>query len=341
AGTPSVIKDSGLYKMWYSVLGESGKLEIRHATSTNGVNWTAIGTALTGTAASWDSDSVGSPSVYLDEGVFRLWYTGVGSDARPAIGYATSTDGLNWAKHPRNPVLTGALGTFEDTGVLHPSVLWDASQALWKMWYSGRAEGGQSVGTLKIGYATSPDGIMWTKHATNPVMVAGPQGSWDSRGVGIATVRKTGTEQFVIYYTGYSGVAGSLIAKIGSATSTDGISWGSRQLRWDVGPTGSWDGRSVGAPFVLMDGEKAMMWDSGVGPLLNVGIGLAINYTTIRAALVDASAAGDTMAGDTILVHPGTDKYQLVVDKQVVIRSTDGPAQTIFDADRQTTTSAG
>ena len=31
----------------------------------------------------------------------------------------------------------------------------------------------------RIGHATSPDGITWTKDTNNPVLDVGPDGNWD------------------------------------------------------------------------------------------------------------------------------------------------------------------
>src|SRR5438552_2247640 len=37
---------------------------------------------------------------------------------------------------------------------------------VWKMWYTGYAD---RKGPLSLGYATSKDGISWTRHAGNPL----------------------------------------------------------------------------------------------------------------------------------------------------------------------------
>ena len=46
------------------------------------------------------------PNVIWDESarLFRMWYSGGDQYEPDAIGYAFSTDGLHWTKHPGNPV---------------------------------------------------------------------------------------------------------------------------------------------------------------------------------------------------------------------------------------------
>jgi hypothetical protein len=46
------------------------------------------------------------------------------------------------------------------------------------MWYFAWNRSGM----YRIGYATSTDGIRWTKYSANPVMGGGPQGTWDDAG---------------------------------------------------------------------------------------------------------------------------------------------------------------
>ncbi len=64
-----------------------------------------------------------------------------------------------------NPVLgVGQEGSWDDAAVNYPSVIVDGSN--YKMWY-----GGYDGTNFRIGYATSPDGINWTKaDDVNPVL---------------------------------------------------------------------------------------------------------------------------------------------------------------------------
>jgi predicted GH43/DUF377 family glycosyl hydrolase len=106
-------------------------------------------------------------------GEFKMWYSGVDSGNIGRIGYATSLDGLAWSKHPGNPVLVeGPDGDWDDSSVMMPSVVFNGTG--YQMWFAG-----QDASTVfRIGYATSPDGITWTKDLANPVLEPTP-GGWD------------------------------------------------------------------------------------------------------------------------------------------------------------------
>ena len=79
---------------------------------------------------------------------------------------------MPWTRY--GTVLTGDAG-WENGGVLETSVIHDPETGLWKMWYRG---GGFNTGgtNRQLGYATSDDGIDWTKYAGNPVFGGGVGG---------------------------------------------------------------------------------------------------------------------------------------------------------------------
>jgi len=272
-GAACVIWDAtdSLYKMWYTGLHVGPWPEIGYATSPYGINWTKYGTTPVlskgTTSGDWDDEGVGSCTVIKESDTSdKMWYTGTPDSnfsAIPAIGYATSSDGISWTKYGTTPVLEGTSGQWDEKGVLSPSVIWDADAILYKMWYSGRAADG-GIGGLQIGYATSPDGISWTKSGSNPVLVKGSGTDWDLRGVGVGCVIKLGAV-YLMWYTGYTGYgeAGIEVA-IGYASSSDGTSWTK-----DISPvltkegTG-WEANGVGAPWVTYANRTYRMWYSGL-----------------------------------------------------------------------------
>ena len=217
--------------------------------------------------------------ILLDAGdsLYKMWYTGTpDSDEStvPAIGYATSPDGITWTKSGSTPVLEGTSGEWDEAGVMSPCVIKDGTT--YKMWYSGRAADG-GIGSLQIGYATSSDGINWTKDTTNnPVLLKGISGDWDERGVGVSCVAKIdGT--YNMWYTGYKGYdeAGIEVA-IGYASSPDGIDWtkdttNNPVLTKDTG----WEAEGVGAPWVIYSGRTYRMWYSGLDTNFDPTLGYA------------------------------------------------------------------
>ena len=46
----------------------------------------------------WESRGCSNPTVMLDEGVYKMWYSANGEDGTPRDCYATSTDGIHWER---------------------------------------------------------------------------------------------------------------------------------------------------------------------------------------------------------------------------------------------------
>jgi len=252
---PTIIQDGGVYKMWYGGK-DSTTYRIGYATSPDGITWTKIPTIPVldiGLPGSWEDFFAYEPAVIFDGTTYHMWYSGHnGLNAR--IGYATSPDGITWTKNPANPVLgLGLPGSWDDAYVNSPSVFYDG--ATYHMWYSGH-----DIFNARIGYATSLDGITWTKDPTNPVLGLGPPGSWDDVHVTSSTVLYDGIT-YHMWYSGYDGVN----YRIGYATSPDGVSWTKYATNpvLDLDSPGSWDDEWVYDPTVFYDGTTYHMWFGG------------------------------------------------------------------------------
>ena len=120
----------------------------------------------------WEDD-INRPAILKRGDGYHLWYTGQ-ARGKSSIGYATSQDGVTWKRLSDRPVLA-ADASWEKVAVMCPHVLWDESTKLFRMWYSG----GEQFEPDAIGYATSPDGLQWTKSEANPIFTPGPPGAWD------------------------------------------------------------------------------------------------------------------------------------------------------------------
>ena len=205
-----------------------------------------------GPSGSWDSQGAYAPSVILDNGIYRMWYSGF--DAK-GIGYATSEDGIHWTKYENNPVLNlGSLGAWDDDDVYFPTVIFDG--LIYKMWYCG-----YDGVTRRIGYATSEDGIHWTKYESNPIIYRGPADSWDDANLDTQSViSDNGT------YRMWYNASDNITWRIGYATSEDGIHWtkytGNPVLY--EGPQGTWDSKWVWcSSAVIKDNGIYKMWYTG------------------------------------------------------------------------------
>lgn len=58
-----------------------------------------------GPSQQWDEGLRERGWVRVEDGTWHLWYTGVDSQRRSRLGYATSQDGLTWQRHPGNPLV--------------------------------------------------------------------------------------------------------------------------------------------------------------------------------------------------------------------------------------------
>jgi predicted GH43/DUF377 family glycosyl hydrolase len=223
-----------------------------------------------GSPGSFESGHIWHHCVLFDEGIYKMWYTGLPLDFSTAgIGYATdSTDGSNWTKYSGNPVLSPGLpGSWEHPWVLNPVIIRDGDTL--KMWYGGDIlyESGYYIG--RVGYAKSIDGLNWIKFDANPIMDVGSEGSWDDRGVLPQTVIFNDN----MYHMWYLGFNAQNSNRIGYATSPDGTTWtkyndpsttdppfAESDPVLKPGPTGSWDDGDVANHSVLSDGSRFHMW---------------------------------------------------------------------------------
>ena len=271
--TPRVIFDGNMYRMWYQG-GHSGVNHIGYATSSDGYTWVKHGIVLSaGNPGDWDSSSISLGSVLWNGTAYLMWYTGTNGIIYQggAVGFAVSTDGLNWVKYAGNPVLTpSALGN-DQKYIATPYVI--SLKLTYNMWYTGKSSASPNVN--KILYATSFDGIHWSKWPSPVLTPSTNPTDWDSNGVYSPSVIWNG-EIFGLWYSGINqtGIGPS----IGYSTSPDGGTW-TRSADNPIlipGAPGSWDSAGVEQPSVIQVGSNFMMFYDGYSPLQGQRIGLAL-----------------------------------------------------------------
>ena len=121
-----------------------------------------------------------------------------------------------WTAYSGNPVLTsGAPGAWDEHIRERMAIIYE--DGIYKAWYGGwKGAYDKSVPNLEhMGYATSPDGIHWTKYASNPIYTGG----WTED---LCVVKSGGT-----YYM-YGEDETNNATTIYRITSTDGLNWGNR-----------------------------------------------------------------------------------------------------------------
>lgn len=254
----SVLRVDGKYRMYFSW---RPKKSIALTESADGINWSEP-TILIGpreTEQHWE-DNINRPGVILKDGVYHMWYTGQfnasETDGNSWIFYATSTDGVNFTRASEKPVLSPE-EPWEKVAVMCPSVIWDEDAGIYKMWYSA----GEQYEPDAVGYATSTDGLNWTKLGKEPIFACDPQTEWEKVKVAGVQVFKHGG-WYYMFYIGYRTVD---LAQVGIARSRDGIgNWERYPGNPIVAPDADkWDADACYKPCTLFDGEKWILWYNG------------------------------------------------------------------------------
>jgi beta-1,2-mannobiose phosphorylase / 1,2-beta-oligomannan phosphorylase len=177
---PVVLKKGDTYHMWYT--GQArGKSWIGYATSADGKTWKRQSDKpVLSPERQWEKVAVMCPHVLYDDQAkrYRMWYS-AGEQYEPnAIGYATSPDGLAWARHDKNPIFRPEpKNAWEKDRVTGCQVVKQGE------WYVMFYIGFRDQHHAQIGLARSKDGASgWQRHPANPIIRPGP-GQWDADAV--------------------------------------------------------------------------------------------------------------------------------------------------------------
>ena len=121
--------------------------------------------------------AIGSTTFNVTEVVghafYQMWYVGAPGGAQLGdygLGYAVSAEGEAWQAHEANPLLESPADAREwnYSGMQGMQVVWDPDAMQYVLLYGGYNVDPQ-INSWKLGVATSPDGIVWTQSASNPV----------------------------------------------------------------------------------------------------------------------------------------------------------------------------
>jgi predicted GH43/DUF377 family glycosyl hydrolase len=158
-----VVKNGDTYYMYaeneYTGDGNGATTDLY--TSLDKINWTRYGTVLSPGGGEWESNAVGTPTVWKEAKAWYMLYEGFGSGAGQ-VGLATSLDGKNWTRHSKNPVLTNFLGEHLDIAV-------DSIIKLDGVYY---AYGHYDTGAAQWagGMFTTTDLLKWSAYPGNPIL---------------------------------------------------------------------------------------------------------------------------------------------------------------------------
>jgi predicted GH43/DUF377 family glycosyl hydrolase len=204
-------------------------------------------------------------SVIKDGGTYKMWAMALNNSTVYNIVYLDSTDGSSW--NATNGTLDlGAHGAFDEMAIWPGTVIKEG--ATYKMWYTG--QGADQF--YRIGYATSTDGITWTKgNNGKAVLDIGPVNKFDGGGTSSPAVIKDGGK-YKMWYSGMISYSNNLY-QVGYATSADGTAW-TRENNGDpvlsFGKGSAFDGNALYGDVVIKDGETYRMWYIGL-PSQSVG----------------------------------------------------------------------
>jgi predicted GH43/DUF377 family glycosyl hydrolase len=231
--------DGKKWRMWFVGMSLTSdpsvpygmKERIGLATSSDGIHWKIANNGQPvvelGAPGKFDDIGMAHPYVLRVGDRFWMWYGGIdgrrGKDVGGSnphvrveqIGLATSRDGVRWTKmNEGEPVLRiGARGSIDSIQATGCHIIRRGEQYV--MWY------GAYDGTHRIGMATSPDGIHWTK-GNNGEPVSGLRGQQQLG----PSVHYDGHRYLMLYNTSWKSAAGPPgLWTLFAATSHDGVHW--------------------------------------------------------------------------------------------------------------------
>lgn len=301
-GSPSVVKTSSGYEMWYT----GGKIDFAKVktllTDLSQLSADNLKTILNdlvdlNISAFFSDLQAAQGNDYLLNVAAHIM--DVITSTNLAIGHATFT-GSTWTKDSANPVIQKGTGTAWDKyGVATPSVIKNGST--YEMWYAGFKLDFDQLLTLlvasnldeietallagvnvAIGHATFT-GSTWNKDSGNsPVLQKGSASSWDSYGVFAPSVIKNSSGNYEMWYTGVKSVPNTLLnflkhtvtlnnavlngtnMAIGHATYANSTWTKDSNPVLSKGTGDAWDKYGVGFPSVVKVGNASLMWYTGI-----------------------------------------------------------------------------
>ena len=223
--------ETSRYKMWYTGVSNAlalkkGRWRTGYAYSSDGIRWIkfngnkcqsgshGMGCVFDiGDTGSWDEVVSGAPTVIIDSDAspserYKMWYEGCIYSAKAPehicrIGYATSSDGVNWSRYKGNRCPSfpkgqgcvfdkGKNGNWDDVRVIQPVII--KTDGKYEMMYGGQSNGDNK---FRIGYALSSDGIKWERHEDNTCHTS-PYGNGCLIDVHISTSKSGNSDPAVI-----------------------------------------------------------------------------------------------------------------------------------------------
>lgn len=204
----------------------------------DGLTWNKQGMVVN-VGTTYDSRYAIAPCVIKDNSTYKMWYSG-NDGTNGHVMYASSPDGIAWAKY--GMVMNHDM-SYDLAGASDPCVL--KVGGVYRMWYTA-----YDGTTYRIAYATSTDGIAWTKHGV--VINAGWAGELHTALPMVMLEDGIYKMWYGNYVSGYN---------TNYATSADGVNWTTLGMVLPYGETYAELG--IYSPDVIKMDGRYHMWYSG------------------------------------------------------------------------------
>ncbi|MEW5798496.1 MAG: hypothetical protein AB1728_05775 [Bacteroidota bacterium] len=221
---------------------------------------------LTKTGKPIDWGGVGQPKIYVDDGMYRMYYLNYSFPS--PVGYAESYDGVNWNRPDSTPIIVvGPSGSWDDGGT-GPGPVYKVGPKYFMLY-----QGYDAISKhFQIGLASSVDGKNWVKY---PQPVFTDSLDWERNTMVASEVEIIGNQYYMYYCSG---------DKIGLAISIDGLTWKRYSTSPILSASQSWENGDISWVSVVKDGSIYKMIYTNDDPFSysNIAFGFATSEDGIH-----------------------------------------------------------
>lgn len=149
-----VVVEGGAWHIWYLSGLDWGpgdppvsSYNLRYAISDNGVDWRRHGTV----AVDFEHPNeiaIARPTVIKDDDIWRMWYCYRGTNFAYRIGYAESSNAVEWTRHDKNAGIRASKDGWDSEMVCYPYVF--DHQGTRYMLYNGNGYGTSGIGLARL-----------------------------------------------------------------------------------------------------------------------------------------------------------------------------------------------
>ncbi len=209
-GTPGPYMwyENGTYYLYYFGTTDSGyergMKTMNMATSTDLVNWTRNpnNPIIRPEGDGWRNEAIWHPNIVKVDGLYYMFFNASGvidGHHEEYIGYATSTDLVNWDVDDENsPVVVGSMedGTWDSTGRAGDPSLYKVGNKWYMAWYGWDRKNAQDG----LAWTTEEEfPLNWRQYEGNPVLRLGEPGEFDAQHAHKPFIFRTEDRHFHFY----------------------------------------------------------------------------------------------------------------------------------------------